>query len=231
MKFFEAQKRAAFAVKLFSHVGFDLDAALAANDETALKTHLATLPGADFTTLFANAGLDVKTLLAAGPDSLKAHFESLDTSAELTEALAANEKLTADLAAAQSALTAAQTTLGHYADIAQAIGLPPLATDLSPDQAKAAFAAHVGRAVTLANAKIGHPAPVAAAFDDTQPKRDPKAVGDSAHLDEYIRLGQVEAAAQEKGDDKALAAATSARRAYGTTHHEAINRAVASRGR
>lgn len=156
MNLFTAQKHASFAAKLFSAAGFDFSAALAANDAAALKTHLAAQSPA-VAALFSNAGLDLDTLLAAGPESLKAHLASLDNAGQVAS-------LSLELATAKSALetkageiTALEASLAARTSILSALGIAEMQTADTPAAIKAAFESHVAKQTTLALAKTGHP--------------------------------------------------------------------------
>lgn len=106
--------------------------------------------------LFTAAGLNLEQLLAAGPDALKAHLESLDNSTELAEALQENEKLSADVTAAKAEAAAYQNRVAGMASIAATLGVADLAT-AEPTAIGKAFEAHVSKQTTLALAKTGHP--------------------------------------------------------------------------
>ena len=156
MKFFEAQKRAAFAGKLFTAAGFDFDAALAAGDVSALSAFLdARATGVS--ALFATAGLDLPALLASGPDSLKAHLDGLTVKAEEFSALTTQLAETGEkLKASEGQVAGLGEMVAH---VTTALALP-LAADTKPEQLKTAFESYVAKQTTLALAKSGHP-PVA----------------------------------------------------------------------
>ena len=168
MKIFEAHKRASFAEKLFASVGFDFNAALATNNEASLRAHIAASPAPEIGALFTAAGLDAAALVAAGPDALKLHLESLDNSEELAVALQENEKLAADVTKLDGEVHTLSDIVQH---VTTAIALP-MAKDAKAEDVKAAFEAHVSKQTTLALAKTGHPpahVPVAA-----EPNAGPK---------------------------------------------------------
>lgn len=114
--------------------------------------------------LFAAAGLDAETMLAAGPDSLKAHLASLDQGGEVT-------KLGADLTAARSEieslkasatenaakLTAATQTVSTAQTLFASVGFTgELSTSTDPKALRAKFANHVKEQAALELAKAGH---------------------------------------------------------------------------
>jgi len=114
----------------------------------------ATLDSVD--ALFTAANLNLEQLLAAGPDALKAHLDSIDNTEELAEALQENERLDAELATANVSALALKSQLDAHTAIFAAIGFTP-ASDASHEVIKSAFEAHVSKATTLALAKTGHP--------------------------------------------------------------------------
>lgn len=184
MNFFTAQKHASFAAKLFTAAGFDFEKALAANDAEALKAHLATKAPEPVAALFDHAGLDLDTLLAAGPESLKAHLASLDNAEQLNT-------LIGDLASAKSALdaksadiTALKGSVEAATNIFNIIGLSDtVSADADSGAIKTAFADHVSKQVTLAQAKAGHP-PV----HQIDANASPAAIAGEAHLKAYEAL-------------------------------------------
>ena len=99
--------------------------------------------------LFTAAGLNLEQMLAAGPDALKAHLDSIDNTEELAEALQDNERLAAESAAwsaKSDSLRAVATSLGI--DLDQSPDAEAIAT---------AFHGHVEKAVTLRLAQHGTP--------------------------------------------------------------------------
>jgi hypothetical protein len=107
--------------------------------------------------LFTAAGLNLEQILAAGPESLKAHIDSFDTSEELTEALAENEKLTADLSVASNTLALRDSTLTAFSEFFGAIGMADITNKTQASEVKSKWEAHVSKQTTLALAKTGHP--------------------------------------------------------------------------
>lgn len=119
--------------------------------------------------LFTAAGLNLEQLLAAGPDSLKAHLDSLDNSAELADALTEIARYDEELGSAQEQLSALSSQLSAFQAIASTIGVPDLATVSTPPEAiAAAFTEHIHKATTLALAQTGHP-PVVHIPADAEP--------------------------------------------------------------
>lgn len=107
--------------------------------------------------LFTTAGLNLETLLAAGPESLKAHLDGLTVKAEQFTALETElSKARGEIAQHIADATATEATLAAFTGIFSAIGIssavPPTA-----ESVKTAFETHVAKQVTLANAKAGHP--------------------------------------------------------------------------
>jgi len=206
MNLFTAQKHASFAAELFTAAGFDFSAALAANDAEALKTHIAAQSPA-VAALFTSAGLNLETLLAAGPDSLKAHLETCSVKAEefsaletklseTTTKLGKSERDVMELSEANTLITAA-------------IGLTGTAAHTDATAIKTAFETHVAKQVVLANAKAGHP-PV----HQIDPNAGPAAeqLTDEAHLAAYEKLEGAEAKAYLSTHSQALWRADIARR-------------------
>jgi hypothetical protein len=119
-----------------------------------LDTAKATLDSV--AALFAAAGLNLEQLLAAGPDALKAHLDSIDNAEELATALEEAGRLDEQLTAAEAKLADSTAQLASHATIFAAVGFKPT-SDASPERIKTAFEAHVSKATTLALAKTGHP--------------------------------------------------------------------------
>lgn len=117
--------------------------------------------------LFTAAGLNLETMLAAGPDALKAHLDSLDNAEELATALGEAKRLEALLTATDTKLKDAVCQIAAANTILSEIGLSPLASGLTPEKAKEAFSAHVSKQTTLALAKTGHPPAHVPAADTT----------------------------------------------------------------
>lgn len=215
MKFFEAQKRAAFAAKLFTNAGLDFDALVEANNPDALK---AALSATD--TLFATAGLDRAALVAAGPDALKLHIDGLTNDEAMAEALLENEKLDVELALVKGRFEKLSADFGAIKTIATTIGL----TDsFEASQVSAAFADHVAKATAVALAKTGHPPVSVVAVDDMKPSATVQS--DAVLLDQYLKL--IEAS----NGESATAADHKARTDFYVQHAEAIQRANRARQR
>jgi hypothetical protein len=106
--------------------------------------------------LFATAGLNLETLLAAGPESLKAHLETCMVKAEEFSALETQlSTAKTELAKLGETHATATATLATYGELFTAIGVSCAAPEAPA--LKTAFETHVAKQVTLANAKIGHP--------------------------------------------------------------------------
>jgi len=97
--------------------------------------------------LFTNAGLDLDAMLAAGPDSLKAHIACAS----------ANDEELAAVKSELESLKASTKNLGQqletYEATFNATGFKPT----KDGDVKAEFAAHVKKAAALELAKAGHP--------------------------------------------------------------------------
>lgn len=133
----------------------------------AIEPAKATLDSVN--ALFTAAGLNLETMLAAGPDSLKAHIEGLNSDTELAEALLENEKLEADLSTATASLTEFGNRQSAFVNAFASLGLT-LAADTKPEDIKAAWESHVAKATTVALAKTGHPpAHIPASSDASAP--------------------------------------------------------------
>lgn len=104
--------------------------------------------------LFAAAGLDLDTMLAAGPDSLKAHLDGLSAKdAELATAQASVTDLTAKLETANNEATVAKEAAAAASNVFSVIGFQPEAgTDIKP-----AFEKHVSLRAAELLAKTGTP--------------------------------------------------------------------------
>ena len=180
------------------------------------KTTLASAGASldSVSSLFTAAGLNLDTMLAAGPDSLKAHLASLDQNEGI-------EAMKGELATAKSALTAAQATASELTakvttltaqaaelgGIITQIGFDPKAvgSDGKPQDVKSAFAAHVAKAATAELAKHGI-APVAAITKKATEQA--ATLTDEQHLAAYAKM--------PPGKE---------RQAYATKFHEQIRRA------
>jgi len=108
--------------------------------------------------LFSTAGLNLETLLAAGPDSLKAHLETCSVKAEEFSALETqiSEKQKA-LETITGTLAVRDNTLSAFAETFAAIGMADITNKTPAAEVTAAFQTHVAKQVVLANAKAGHP--------------------------------------------------------------------------
>lgn len=144
--------RTSFSSKLLAAAGLDLETLFKSGDVNALKAKLAgnaVAPEA-VQKLFANAGLDLPAMLAAGPDALKAHLDSLaESDAELAASLKEVTRLEGELGAKVGKLEG-------ISNVIAAIGLNPDVA-VSAESAKTAFDAHVKKAAALEMAKTGHP--------------------------------------------------------------------------
>lgn len=107
--------------------------------------------------LFTAAGLNLEQMLAAGPDALKAHLESIDNTEELAAALQENERIEAELAADHATIEALNANLAGHTEILTMIGIPAPSALSDPTKIKTAFETHVSKQTTLALAKTGHP--------------------------------------------------------------------------
>lgn len=135
---------------------------------TDAKTHLDSV-----TALFANAGLQVETLLAGGPDALKLHIAGLDNTAEVTRLTSELATATTDLATTKTTLGVRDSTLSAFAEAFTAIGLADITNKTPAADVKSKFAAHVEKQTTLKLANSGHPPKhVPAAVDTTAPTTD-----------------------------------------------------------
>ena len=108
-------------------------------------------------TLFVNANLSLETLLAAGPESLKAHLASLaGDDAALAALQTERDGLSGQLTLAQTALAERTALVTAHADLLKTLGLDTTAAT-TPEALRPALDAHVSKQVTLALAKTGHP--------------------------------------------------------------------------
>jgi hypothetical protein len=157
--------------------------------------------------LFSTAGLDLETLLAAGPESLKAHLDSLSVKAEEYSSISAQlSDLTEKLTKSESDAFVLSDALKH---ITTAIALPAPAAHTDVAAIKSAFDAHVQKQVVLANAKAGHP-PVHQIDANAGPAAEQ--LTDEAHLAAYEKLEGTEAKAYLSTHSQALWRADIARR-------------------
>ncbi len=129
--------------------------------------------------LFTAAGLNLEQILAAGPDALKAHIDSIDNATELAEALQENERLEAAFAAAGQERDAFKASLDAAFEVCKTIGLSSGVGAFADAAAfKTSFDAHVSKQATLALAKTGHP-PAHVPASDVTPAA--KATGAELH--------------------------------------------------
>ena len=177
--------------------------------------------------LFTAAGLNLEQMLAAGPDSLKAHLESIDNSDELAEALQENEKLSTKLESETKLLNGAIDKIDGFVACFGAVGLAVDARAAAkPEDFKSAFEAHVKKAATLELSKTGHPpahVPPNAIDDVTPPKNEGDAAAKAA-------LASYEALIVE--DNKARTPASAkAKLDFYTANHALIDRGIQIRRR
>lgn len=118
-----------------------------------LDTAKATLDSV--AALFTSAGLNLEQMLAAGPDALKAHLESIDNTEELAEALQENESISAKLETETGLLNGAIDKIAAHEDVFAAVGFKPGAG--TAEDFKKAHEGFVAKQTTLALAKTGHP--------------------------------------------------------------------------
>jgi hypothetical protein len=131
--------------------------------------------------LFAAAGLNLEQLLAAGPESLKAHLDSLDDSEAFAEALLENENLSAQVAALTTARDALTAQLAAFGQISTALGIT-LTADTKPEAIAAAFDQHVSLATTRELAKTGVPPVPNAPAEPAPTKTDAELAAEYAAL-------------------------------------------------
>lgn len=107
--------------------------------------------------LFTAAGLNLDTMLAAGPDSLKAHIAGVSAKdGELAAAQGAIKDLEGKLQLAISVGSEHKARADSTVSVLTAIGFVPVATS-KPEDFTAALDAHVKKAAALELAKAGHP--------------------------------------------------------------------------
>ena len=175
--------------------------------------------------LFTAAGLNLEQMLAAGPDSLKAHIDSLDNAEELATALQENETLSAEHEATKASALALSSQLSALNSVVATIGLSASA-DLKPDAIAKAFETHIAKATTLALAKTGHPpahVPASAIDDITPPKNSEDAAAKAALLN-YEALIAADNASRTQESAKAKAD-------FYAKHHAQIDRGIQIRRR
>ena len=156
MSFFTS--RTSFATKLLAAAGLDFETLFRAGDSEALKAKLAASANLDAVKkLFTTADLDLDKMLAAGPDSLKAHLEMIDgDAAEVAEALKEAAQIKTKVSVMESTIGTISASRDGLVRLIEAIGLSPADTN-TPDGAKAAFSAHVKKQVAGEMALLGHP--------------------------------------------------------------------------
>ena len=172
-----------------------------------LDTSKATL--AAVVDLFSTAGLDLETLLAAGPESLKAHLASLDNAGQVSALTADLATIKADHEALTKALAVRDDTLSAFAQTFATIGMADITNKTPAAEVTAAFTAHVAKQTTLALAKTGHP-PVAHIDASAAPAAEQ--LSDEAHLAAYEKLEGADAKAYLAKNSQALWRADIARR-------------------
>ena len=145
----------------------------------ALDTTRATLDSVN--ALFAAAGLNLEQLLAAGPESLKAHLDSLDDSEAFAEALLENENLSAQVAALSTEKESLNAQLSTLTSLFTSLGLATPATAKAEDL-RAAFDAHLSLAVTRELAKTGVPPVPNAPAEPAPTKTDAELAAEYAAL-------------------------------------------------
>jgi hypothetical protein len=104
--------------------------------------------------LFTAAGLNLETMLAAGPDALKAHIDALSAKdAELAAAQAKVKELEGKVTtiAAESAAASAK-----FSAVSAALELVGITAATKPEQFSAVLEAHVKQAAAIELAKTGH---------------------------------------------------------------------------
>lgn len=187
MKFFEAQKRASFAAKLFATVNFDFEAALKANDETALKTAFDAQAS---TTSAASAELQKEL------DELALDYTKIE--GELAQAKK-------DAKAQADVITVANSHNEAFCAAFAAVGLTA-GPKIDAKEFKTAFEAHVAKQTTLALAKTGHPpthVPKADAIDDVTPVKTDTDKAALKAVEDYEALIVADNSAHTKASEKA----------------------------
>lgn len=171
-------------------------------DEARAVREASKMKLEEFAAMFSAAGLDAEQLLAAGPDSLKAHLVSLDQKEtiaaleqQVAQAATARDTLNAQLSTLNSDLDVTRAALDAHKDLLAATGFKAEAS-AKPEELKAAFAAHVARAATAKLATLGHP-PVA----EVQPEQVAAAVdADAAALQAWQAYNKFAAGSKEKAE-------------------------------
>ena len=167
--------------------------------------------------LFTAAGLPLEEMLAAGPDSLKAHLASLDQSETIAALNKSNRDLMDQVAALGSELSASGESLKAltaqnyaFAYLAETIGIKATDTAPTPEAIATAFKSHIEKSASALLAKDGRP-PVAHVAHGTVEKKPAAQLSDAEHLAAYL----------------ALPDGSRERMRYGATHFDAIQRAAA----
>lgn len=176
--------------------------------------------------LFTAAGLNLEQMLAAGPDSLKAHLASLDNSDELAEALQENERITNEHAQDCVTIDQLKASAATHAELFSVIGISDMAAT-SPTEAKAKFDEHVKKAANLELGQRGHPPahiPKQEAIDDITPTKTDEDRAAAAALVEYEKLIVADNTAKTK-------ASAQARTDFYAKNHALIGRGITLRRR
>lgn len=144
--------------------------------------------------LFTAAGLPLEEMLAAGPESLKAHLASLDQSETIAALTAEKSDLAAQLEAASSKLQAhssdlqaASSQLQAFSSIASTLGIPATDTPPTAEAIDTAFKSHIAQAASTLLAKDGRP-PVAHVAQGTEEKKPAAAMTDAEHRAAHLAL-------------------------------------------
>jgi hypothetical protein len=117
-----------------------------------LETAAATFAQVD--TLFTSAGLNLETMLAAGPDALKAHLDGL--SAKDGELAAAQAKVK-ELEGKVTTITAESSAANaKFSTVTTALASVGITAATKPEEFSAALDAHVKQAAAIELSKTGH---------------------------------------------------------------------------
>jgi hypothetical protein len=120
--------------------------------QATLETAKATFDSVN--ALFASAGLNLETMLAAGPDSLKAHIASVSAKdGELATAQAEILRLKGAVDQAGQQISSANAKVTAAESVLTAIGVK---ADTKPEDFKALLDSHVKQQAALELAKTGH---------------------------------------------------------------------------
>lgn len=104
--------------------------------------------------LFANAGLNLDTMLAAGPDALKAHLATISAKdGELATALAKVTELEGKVQTINASLTA---EAAKFSVVGSALAPLGITAATKPEEYSGLIAAHVKKESALELAKGGH---------------------------------------------------------------------------